>query len=263
MKNYLLIILSLVICLSLLTACGTTKAPVNLNDNNLQQGSNTKLSSSQDNNKIEKQGSVNLEELKKNIIIENFVTPNNKVILHVKNNNNKKVGLNLSVELLDENNNVVESKDFYEIYGLVANGETYIGIPTFKNFAKVNLRTEINNDQTEDSHMEEVSLTSVDNGNNIIVTAKNNSSSDINLTVITVIFYKDNQIIDSQFKNSYETLKKGDSAEMKVYYPIMKGTDKPFDKYEVYLVNALNSKPISTEVDNSVKEKIDSILNNL
>ncbi len=177
------------------------------------------------------------EKLTDKIKTEAIQIPSGKLVVISKNENKVGVDLNIEVEFYDENKAFLGSAEEYS-FGLAAGRETAIEIyDTPENFATYEVFTDATKTYSA-TFFDKVELTHSNNGENIIVQAKNNADVVIDTIRVAVIYYKDGQPVGYEYDIETD-IKAGRNANFELYYPEDKNyRDIPFDTYKVYLNSA-------------------------
>lgn len=174
-----------------------------------------------------------------NIKTSGVLAEDGKFVVFVTNKNNVIVDIDIKVEFFDANGKSL-GYDVIYIFGVISNAEIaeYIYSPP-ANFTNYKIIVEANATYVT-TYYDKVTLTHKDNGEEIVVIAKNNSQDVIEDIDVTVVYYKGDKVVGIKMDYAMD-IKPGAEEELNFYYPYDNNyNDLEFDSYKVYLVSAYN-----------------------
>ena len=165
------------------------------------------------------------------------MTKEGKLLVFAKNDTNTVADMDIEVEFYDENGAFVGS-DIDYLTAVAPGNEIVVEMyntPTKFSTYKVY----VNEEETYNiEYLDEIETSHNNNGEEIAVQVKNNSSDEIDYITVAVVFYKNGEIVG--FSDGIESsIKAGRSGNFNIYYPYDANYDDvEFDDYKVYVTEA-------------------------
>lgn len=166
------------------------------------------------------------------------------LVVKITNNNEESVCLtDVKANFKDANGNFVISKRIETAFMVIPGKSSVLTYfwgyrEDYSQYPNVSFQSELANISDWFAHSGIV-LTSNNTGKQIAVTVKNNSGKQITDTSVVVIYYQGNEVVGAETGYTDSDALNGEETYINVDYPDDKNYNSvPFDKYEVYYVNA-------------------------
>ena len=172
-----------------------------------------------------------------NITTSGAVAENGRLIVFAKNKNNYAISLDIEVEFYDESGSIIGSgKD--SLNGVGAKSDVAVEIyETPESFATYKIYADAVKENYK-TFKDELEVVDNNNGENIVVQVKNNSSDSIDWISVSVVYYKGDTPVGISDSLESDT-KPGRSANFNIYYAYTKDYDEvSFDSYKVFVNEA-------------------------
>ncbi len=187
--------------------------------------------------KLEKEEEQENAKLSENISYKEEKTSKNKIVLFLKNNNSVVTDTDIEIEFYDSNGNLLKSEE-ERVNGFTTSGEvvvefydtpeSYSSHKIFIDAKKTNYKIYNDKLSVNDNEMEK----------SIVVQVKNNSEETIEDIDISIVFYKNNKILDVDSAFDMD-IKSGRSANFEISKPYISLYDlADYDNYEIYVNRA-------------------------
>lgn len=166
------------------------------------------------------------------------------LVVKVTNNNKGSVCLSsVTANFKDANGKFALKKESENTFIVIPGEESMLTYfwgydENYSQYPEVEFNTELAN-ISNDFASSGIELKSNNTGSQIAVTLKNDSGKTIKSSNVVVIYYQGNEIVGAQSGFDDSTVKNGNEAFINVDYPEDNDYNQvPFDKFEVYYVNA-------------------------
>lgn len=226
-KILLLVIFMLIIIVG---GCGNNTTNPSYAGKNTGSGSNISSGNSIPNKNI----LVNLNE---NIKTSGAITDLGKLVVFVTNDNNVPVDMDIEVEFYDANGNILGSGSD-DLSAVGAKSEVAVDIwSTPENFDTYKIYVDVVQ-TTKISYFNNIELVHNNNGKDIVVQVKNNSSDVIDYITVSVVYFQNDKVVGFDESIQSDT-NPGRAANFILDYPYNKQyRNVYFDSYKVYVKEA-------------------------
>ena len=206
-------------------------------NNNASPNSSGKNPNNNSNNNINQNENYTSGQLEKGITSSGAITQLGKLIAFVKNDNKVPVDMEIEVEFYDANGTIVGS-DSESLIAVGSNTEIAVEMySTPQSFDNYKIYVDVEQSD-EFSFHNKLEITHNNNGEEIAVQVKNNSENVIDYITVSVVYYKNGQVVGIDDSIDDE-IKSGRSANFTLDYPYDKRYDDiRFDDYKVFVNEA-------------------------
>ena len=200
------------------------------------ESSNTATGKNLNNNQKKSVNKVT-NDLEKKIKTSGAVTSEGKLVVFVTNENSVAVDMKIEAEFYDADGTIVGSDD--EILEAVGSDSEIVVemYSTPESFDNYKIYVDVNQSSFT-TFFDKLEISHNNNGEEIVVQVKNNSSDEIEYMTVAVVFYQGDKVVgyDSDVASK---IKSGRSGNFKLMYPYDKNYhDIYYDNYKVFVTEA-------------------------